>query len=120
MIDHYTYRVTWSAEDDEHVGLCLEFPSLSWLAPTLDEAFSEIRGLVRDVVTDLNECRRSQPRTANIKWGVWYGASLAKKILKQRKTHQSPSGRNNISRRGSCRIPRQSAGPVSCPASQPP
>ena len=30
-IDHYTYRVTWSAEDDEHVGLCAEFPSLSWL-----------------------------------------------------------------------------------------
>ena len=25
--DHYTYRVTWSAEDAEHVGLCTEFPS---------------------------------------------------------------------------------------------
>lgn len=23
--DHYTYRVTWSAEDGEHVGLCGEF-----------------------------------------------------------------------------------------------
>jgi hypothetical protein len=23
--DHYTYRVTWSAEDGEHVGLCAEF-----------------------------------------------------------------------------------------------
>lgn len=33
-IDHYTYRVTWSAEDNEHVGLCAEFPSVSWLAPT--------------------------------------------------------------------------------------
>ena len=32
-INHYTYRVTWSAEDNEHVGLCAEFPSLSWLAP---------------------------------------------------------------------------------------
>jgi hypothetical protein len=27
-INHYTYRVTWSAEDNEHVGLCTEFPSL--------------------------------------------------------------------------------------------
>jgi hypothetical protein len=27
--DHFTYRVTWSAEDGEHVGLCVEFPSLS-------------------------------------------------------------------------------------------
>ena len=53
MSDHYTYRVTWSAEDGEHVGLCLEFPSLSWLAPTLDEAFSGIRELVQDVVADM-------------------------------------------------------------------
>ena len=27
-VDHYTYRVTWSAEDGEHVGLCAEFSSL--------------------------------------------------------------------------------------------
>jgi hypothetical protein len=34
-VDHFTYRVTWSQEDGEHVGLCVEFPSLSWcyLAP---------------------------------------------------------------------------------------
>jgi len=31
--NHYTYRVTWSSYDNEHVGLCAEFPSLSWLAP---------------------------------------------------------------------------------------
>ncbi len=38
MFDHYTYRVTWSAEDEEFVGLCAEFPSLSWLAGSRDEA----------------------------------------------------------------------------------
>jgi len=32
--DKYTYRVTWSEEDAEYVGLCAEFPSLSWLAQT--------------------------------------------------------------------------------------
>ena len=31
---HYTYRVTWSVEDGEHVATVAEFPSLSWLAPT--------------------------------------------------------------------------------------
>jgi len=36
--DRYTYRVTWSEEDDEYVGLCSEFPSLSWLAPLPEEA----------------------------------------------------------------------------------
>ena len=51
--DHYTYRVTWSAEDQEHVGLCTEFPSLSWLAATPEAALSGIRTLVHDVIDDL-------------------------------------------------------------------
>jgi len=37
---HYTYRVTWSPEDGEHVGLCAELPSLSWLAKTPEAALS--------------------------------------------------------------------------------
>ena len=53
MSDRYTYRVTWSAEDEEHVGLCLEFPSLSWLAPIPEEAFAGIRELVREVLVDM-------------------------------------------------------------------
>ena len=46
-VTHYTYRVTWSAEDSEHVGLCAEFPSLSWLAPTPEKALSGIRRVSR-------------------------------------------------------------------------
>jgi predicted HicB family RNase H-like nuclease len=51
--DRYTYRVTWSAEDEEHVGLCVEFPSLSWLAATPEEALKGIRKVVVDAVNDL-------------------------------------------------------------------
>ena len=51
--NYYTYRVTWSAEDEEYVGLCAEFPFLSWLTSTPDEAFSGIRSLVADVVEDM-------------------------------------------------------------------
>ena len=51
--DHYTYRVTWSAEDEEHVGLCVEFPSLSWLAATPEAALAGIRQVVRDIVRDM-------------------------------------------------------------------
>ncbi len=51
--DHYTYRVTWSAEDGEFVGLCAEFPSLSWLTPTQEGAFSGIRQVVADSVADM-------------------------------------------------------------------
>ena len=52
-LDHYTYRVTWSADDAEHIGLCAEFASLSWLAPTPEAALSGIRAVVADVVKDL-------------------------------------------------------------------
>lgn len=53
MSDHYTYRITWSAEDGEHVGLCAEFPSLSWLAATPEEVLSGVRRLVRGCVADM-------------------------------------------------------------------
>ena len=53
--DRYTYRVTWSEEDGEYVGLCAEFPSLSWLAETPEEALKGIRQVVAVVVTDLIE-----------------------------------------------------------------
>lgn len=52
-INHYTYRVTWSQEDGEHVGLCAEFPSLSWLAPTPEKALAGIRRVVDGVVADM-------------------------------------------------------------------
>ena len=51
--DRYTYRVTWSEEDNEHVGLCAESPSLSWLAPTPEAALQGIQKIVAEVVADL-------------------------------------------------------------------
>lgn len=50
--DRYTYRVTWSEEDGEHVGLCAEFPSLSWLADEPEKALQGIRQIVAEVVND--------------------------------------------------------------------
>ncbi len=61
MKDHYTYRVTWSVEDGEYVGLCAEFASLSWLAPTPDEAFTGIRQLVADCLADLQAAHEPVP-----------------------------------------------------------
>ena len=59
--DRYTYRVTWSEEDNEHVGLCAEFPSLSWLARTPEAALKGIRKVVADVVADLAAHGESLP-----------------------------------------------------------
>ena len=52
-IDRYTYRVTWSEEDQEHVGLCAEFPSLSWLASSPEAALRGIRTVVAKVVKEM-------------------------------------------------------------------
>lgn len=54
-VDRYTYRVTWSEEDQEYVGLCAEFPGLSWLEKTPEKALSGIRKLVKDCVADMHE-----------------------------------------------------------------
>lgn len=51
--DRYTYRVTWSENDGEHLGLCAEFPSLSWLASTPEAALKGLRKIVAEVVDDL-------------------------------------------------------------------
>ena len=52
--DKYTYRVTWSEDDNEHVGLCAEFPSLSWLAGTPEKALKGVRKLVADILLDMD------------------------------------------------------------------
>jgi predicted RNase H-like HicB family nuclease len=59
--DHYTYRVTWWDDDQEYLGLCAEFPSLSWLSPSQEEAFRGIRGVVADVVADMKKSDEPVP-----------------------------------------------------------
>ncbi|MDR0306579.1 MAG: type II toxin-antitoxin system HicB family antitoxin [Chitinispirillales bacterium] len=51
--DHYAYRVIWSQDDKEYVGLCSEFPSLSWLDSSPESALHGIREVVAGVVKDL-------------------------------------------------------------------
>ena len=60
-VDHYTYRVTWSPEDGEHVGLCIELPSLSWLAKTPEDALAGVRQVVSGVIADLEASGESVP-----------------------------------------------------------
>ena len=51
--DHYAYRVTWSPEDGEYLGLCAELASLSWVAPTPEKALSGIRRVAAEAVADV-------------------------------------------------------------------
>ncbi|WP_119343097.1 type II toxin-antitoxin system HicB family antitoxin [Facilibium subflavum] len=59
--DHYTYRVTWSAEDSEYVGLCAEFPSLSWLDKSPELALKGIREVVHSTLIDMQTSNEKIP-----------------------------------------------------------
>ena len=65
--DRYTYRVTWSEEDNEYVGLCVEFPSLSWLEPSPEEALKGIRQVVAQAVADLEASEETVPEPIAVK-----------------------------------------------------
>jgi hypothetical protein len=50
---HYTFRVSWSGEDDEYVATVVEFPLLSWLDAGQGQALQGLVGLVDEVVADM-------------------------------------------------------------------
>lgn len=54
-VSHYTYRVSWSPEDDEFVATVAEFQSLSWLAASQFDALEGLQALLADVVTDMKD-----------------------------------------------------------------
>ena len=61
-VSHYTYRVTWSSEDDEFVAACVEFPSLSWLASSQVEALTGLDALIAETVADMQEQGETVPQ----------------------------------------------------------
>jgi predicted HicB family RNase H-like nuclease len=67
MNDRYTYRITWSEEDAEYVALCAEFPSLSWLATTPEDALKGMRKMISEIVADLLKNEEPVPEPISIK-----------------------------------------------------
>lgn len=65
--DRYTYRVTWSHEDEEYIGLCAEFPSLSWLADTQEAALQGICNIVAEVISDMKSSNEPIPEPLAVK-----------------------------------------------------
>jgi predicted HicB family RNase H-like nuclease len=61
LTDKYTFRVLWSDEDEEFVGLCAELPSLSWLAASREAALAGIVKVVRQVVRDMTAGGETPP-----------------------------------------------------------
>jgi predicted HicB family RNase H-like nuclease len=57
----------WSEEDQEHVGLCVEFPSLSWLAGTPEAALKGVRKVVAEVLEDMKETGETPPEPISLR-----------------------------------------------------
>ncbi|MGF1600785.1 MAG: antitoxin HicB [Thermosynechococcaceae cyanobacterium] len=58
----YNYRVFWSDEDQEFVGMCAEFPGMSWLEEDQQQAFDGIVALVGECIADLEAHNEPVPR----------------------------------------------------------
>ncbi len=61
-VSHYTYRVSWSADDAEYVASCAEFPSVSWLADSQVEALQGLEQLLVDVIADMAAAGEQVPQ----------------------------------------------------------
>jgi predicted HicB family RNase H-like nuclease len=53
--DRYAYRIAWSEEDQQYVGLCTEFSNLSCFAESPEDALRGVRNIVEDVISDMKK-----------------------------------------------------------------
>ncbi|MDG9678749.1 toxin-antitoxin system HicB family antitoxin [Micromonospora parva] len=92
-VTHYTYRVTWSAQDNEFVATCAEFPSLSWLASSQIDALRGLEDLLREVIADMEQQGEEAPepfaeRSYSGKFNVRVGEDLHRELA----THAAEDG----------------------------
>lgn len=64
--EKYTYRVLWSDEDQEYLGLVAEFPSLSWLDSSQGCALNGIVKLVGEVLEDMRKSKETPPEPMSL------------------------------------------------------
>jgi predicted HicB family RNase H-like nuclease len=67
IAEKYTYRVIWSDEDREYVGLCAELPSLSWLDKSQIAALRGIVDAAREAVADMTRQHEAVPGPLSIR-----------------------------------------------------
>ena len=92
-IDKYTYRVTWSQEDEEFVGLCAEFPKLSWLASGPEQALKGISSVVKDCAEDMFRNDEALPMPiATRKYSGKFMVRVPPEVHRQLATQAAESG----------------------------
>jgi predicted HicB family RNase H-like nuclease len=83
--DHYTYRILWSAKNQEFIATVVEFPSLSWIAETRTKALNGLTSVVEEVLRDMLEHDEEIPapwdeRSFSGKFNLRLGPDLHKKV----------------------------------------
>ena len=66
-LSKYEYAIWWSEEDEEFVGTCMEFPSLSWLDKSRTKALNGIVRLVGEIVRDLEATGEHIPEPLSVR-----------------------------------------------------
>ena len=59
--EKYTYRVLWSENDQQYVGVCSEFPALSYLAGSHNEALDGIVETIRGALAAMHKAKEEPP-----------------------------------------------------------
>jgi len=91
--DFYTYKIIWSEDDNEFVGLCSEFPSLSWLSKTQESALKGIKTLVSEVVQDMKISGEATPEPiATKKYSGKISLRVSPEIHRNIAVHAAESG----------------------------
>lgn len=67
IVDQYTYRVSWSEEDQEYLATCAEFASLSWLDQSPEKALVGVRSVVTECVKDMQAAKETLPEPLSTK-----------------------------------------------------
>ncbi len=95
---HYTYRVVWSEEDEEYVGLCAEFPLMSWLEEQPHAAYDGIVNLVAEVLKDMDTTGETPPEPLTMRK---YSGDLRLRMppeLHRRLAMDAAEGRTSVNR----------------------
>jgi len=93
--DRYTYRLAWSATDQEFIATVVEFASLSWIADTRGAALEGLTSVVEDVLQDMLAEGEEIPapwdeRTFSGKFNLRLGPDLHRKVaLEAAERHES-------------------------------
>lgn len=60
-MNKYSYTVTWSERDDSYIALCPEFPGISGIGDTIEEAIAELQVALELVIEIYQEEGRALP-----------------------------------------------------------